>query len=125
MSVHRRGDNIPPISAYAHWNEDAELMWYQENRYDMEYADEIIEDEDDRYEYEPDPLVREFERKEDAEEFFAIVEDGTMFEWPKGRWNVEYYHLKDKEAAEKYWGITDECDDCGMKNGAHNYNVEH
>ena len=44
----RRGDNIPPVSDYAHWNEDAQLMWYQENRYDMEYADEIVEYEDDR-----------------------------------------------------------------------------
>lgn len=42
----RRGDDIPPVSDYSYWNEDAELMWYQENRYDMEHADEIIEDED-------------------------------------------------------------------------------
>jgi hypothetical protein len=49
----RRGDNIPPVSDYAHWNEDAEMMWYQENRYDMEHADEIIED--DPYEdYDPE-----------------------------------------------------------------------
>jgi hypothetical protein len=26
---------IPPVSDYAHWNEDAELMWYEENKYDM------------------------------------------------------------------------------------------
>lgn len=53
----RRGDNIPPVSDYAHWNEDAELMWYQENKYDMEHADEIVEEdydgiEDDLYETE-------------------------------------------------------------------------
>ena len=41
----RRGDDIPPVSAYAHWNEEAESMWYAENRYDMEHADEIIEDD--------------------------------------------------------------------------------
>ena len=45
--VKRRGDDIPPVSAYAHWNEDAERVWYEENRYDMEHADEIIEEEDD------------------------------------------------------------------------------
>lgn len=45
----RRGDNIPPVSDYAHWNEEAEAVWYAENRYDMEHADEIIEDD-----YEPD-----------------------------------------------------------------------
>ena len=53
----RRGDNIPPVSAYAHWNEDAERVWYEENKYDMEHADEIIEDDDDRgsrYDYDGD-----------------------------------------------------------------------
>jgi len=56
--VRRRGDDIPPVSDYAHWNEDAELMWYQENKYDMEHADEIVEEddvqgwEDDAYEAE-------------------------------------------------------------------------
>lgn len=40
----RRGDNIPSVSEYAHWNEDAEYMWYQENRYDMMYADEELDD---------------------------------------------------------------------------------
>lgn len=43
----RRGDNIPPVSDYAHWNEEAQSMWYAENRYDMEHADEVIEDDDD------------------------------------------------------------------------------
>lgn len=42
----RRGDDIPPVSAYSHWNEEAEAMWYAENRYDMEHADEVIDDED-------------------------------------------------------------------------------
>jgi hypothetical protein len=52
----RRGDNIPPVSDYAHWNEDAYAMWYAENRYDMEHADEILDDDDqdDRYDYEED-----------------------------------------------------------------------
>jgi hypothetical protein len=43
--IKRRGDDIPPVSDYAHWNEDAEFMWYQENKYDMEHSDEIIEDD--------------------------------------------------------------------------------
>jgi len=42
----RRGDDIPPVSAYAHYNEEAQSVWYAENRYDMEHADEIIEDDD-------------------------------------------------------------------------------
>jgi hypothetical protein len=41
----RRGDDIPSVSEYAHWNEDALAVWYEENKYDMEHADEIIEDE--------------------------------------------------------------------------------
>lgn len=50
-----RGDNIPPVSDYAHWNEDAELMHYQENRYDMMYADEPLDDPyEDDYDYEDD-----------------------------------------------------------------------
>jgi hypothetical protein len=41
----RRGDNIPPVSDYAHYNEEAEQVWYAENRYDMEHADEIVEED--------------------------------------------------------------------------------
>jgi hypothetical protein len=40
---------IPPVSDYAHWNEDAEAMWYQENRYDMLYGDEPDNDPYDDY----------------------------------------------------------------------------
>ena len=42
----RRGDNIPTVADYAGWNEEAQYMWYAENRYDMEHADEIIEEDD-------------------------------------------------------------------------------
>lgn len=49
--IRRRGDDIPPVSDYAHWNEDAYRVWYEENRYDMEHADEILEEDED---YEPD-----------------------------------------------------------------------
>jgi hypothetical protein len=45
MMTRYRGDNIPSVSDYAHWNEDAQLMWYQENRYDMEHADEPLDDD--------------------------------------------------------------------------------
>ena len=44
-----RGDNIPSVRDYAHWNEEAERVWYEENRYDMEHWDEPVEgDGDDR-----------------------------------------------------------------------------
>lgn len=46
-----RGDEIPPVSDYAHYNEDAQLMWYEENKYDMMYAGEPMDDDpyDDYY----------------------------------------------------------------------------
>ena len=50
---YRRG--IPSVSDYSHWNEDAELMWYQENRYDMMYGNDDYEDDDD-YRYEDDVI---------------------------------------------------------------------
>jgi len=40
----RRGDDIPSVADYSHWNEEAEAMWWLENRYDMEHADEILDD---------------------------------------------------------------------------------
>lgn len=50
----RRGDNIPTVAEYSHWNEDAYAMWYEENKYDMEHADEIIEDDEDMLFHEED-----------------------------------------------------------------------
>ncbi len=52
-----RHEGIPPISDYAHWNEEAETVWYLENRYDMEYPPEDDPDDwydDDYDEYEDD-----------------------------------------------------------------------
>lgn len=79
--VVRRGDNIPPISDYAHWNEDAERMWYEENRMDMLYWDEPIEDD---YDYNPSALemyfeanvddqVWEFNTEEEARKFYEEI----------------------------------------------------
>ena len=50
-----RGDNIPSVSDYSHWNEDAELMWYEENKYDMMYSHEIMDElDEDLYDYDDD-----------------------------------------------------------------------
>lgn len=54
VRARRRGDNIPSVSEYSHWNEEAEAIWYLENRYDMEHADEILEDDDDGRDYDDD-----------------------------------------------------------------------
>ena len=89
----RRGDDIPPVSAYAHWNEEAEAMWYAENRYDMEHADEIIED-DDR-DYEPDPFQDTFATEAEARAFAKKVDadDKDIGEWA-GEWYVEHYNKR-------------------------------
>lgn len=47
--IRLRGDDIPPVSDYAHWNEDAKRIWYEENKYDMQYWDEPIYDGEDGY----------------------------------------------------------------------------
>jgi hypothetical protein len=47
MATRRRSDNIPPRSDYGHWGEERDAMWYEENKYDMMYGDEIIIDDDD------------------------------------------------------------------------------
>jgi len=62
--VVRRGDNIPSVSDYAHWNEDAQRVWYEENKYDMQYADEEVDDySDDPWAYEDaDPEEDDDER---------------------------------------------------------------
>jgi len=49
-----RGDEIPSISDYSHHNEEAAAVWYAENRYDMMYAGEPMDDDpyDDYDDYE-------------------------------------------------------------------------
>lgn len=51
---------IPPVSDYAGWNEDAERVWFEENRYDMEYPpdpdpDEFYDREYDDYDGDEHP----------------------------------------------------------------------
>lgn len=95
----RRGDNIPSVSDYAHWNEDAYRMWYEENKYDMMYADEIIEDDDNGRDYLPDPFQDGFDTEAEARAFVETLDSNPedVSEW-KGRWYVEHY---DKDAHDK------------------------
>jgi hypothetical protein len=90
--VRRRGDDIPPVSAYAHWNEDAQRVWYEENRYDMEHADEIIEEDDDWLD--PNPFEDSFATEAEARAFIAKhridISRDTLSEWA-GEWIVEHY----------------------------------
>lgn len=65
MMTRYRGDNIPPVSDYAHWNEDAQLMHYLENRYDMMHADEPLDDDFDDYDYDEDDYDDGIDHRED------------------------------------------------------------
>ena len=109
----RRGDNIPSVADYAHWNEEAEAMWYAENRYDMEHADEEIEDDDDGYrDYEPDPFEDKFTTEADARRFIDKYEidmsRDTLSKWPDrvdgvvvDFWFVEHYNEKAHKAHQR------------------------
>ncbi len=99
----RRGDNIPSVSDYAHWGEEAEAMWYAENRYDMEHADEVISDgpEDDDWD-EPDPFEEKFDTYDEALAFMdrhhlKNGDDGVNVSDWGDKWYVEHYD----EAAHK------------------------
>jgi len=51
MTQHIRSGEIPSISDYAHWGEEAAAVWYEENKYDMMYG---TSDEGDFYDREED-----------------------------------------------------------------------
>lgn len=96
----RRGDNIPTVAEYAHWNEEAESMWYAENRYDMEHADEELDDE---YERQEDPFEEHFETQGEAIAFMIHHElrqdcDGVNLSDWGGKWYVEHYDEKAHKA---------------------------
>jgi len=102
----RRGDDIPPVSDYAHWNEDAYAMWYEENKYDMQHADELMDEEFyDREDHEPDedPFSDSFETEEQAREFGASLSDSpkAIGQWPPGTglWYVDHFD----EEGHKRW----------------------
>ena len=89
--VKRRGDNIPSIDDYSHWGEEASRVWYEENKYDMQYADEIIEDDD----FGPDPDSEpkeefEFDSEEEARKFFETQGDSNLRHFGN-IWVVEVY----------------------------------
>ena len=100
----RRGDNIPSVSEYAHWNEDAEAVWFAENRYDMEHADEEIED-DDRYDgFEPECDIEEtFFSEAEARAFYdahsATAQSLRLRHVRDDVWEVDGY----SEGFEKKW----------------------
>lgn len=101
--VRRRGDNIPSVADYAHWNEDAQAVWYAENRYDMEHADEIVEDDDLARWDDPDPFDDKFDTYEEVLEFLDRhhLKDGcdgvNVTDWG-GKWYVEHYDEKAHKA---------------------------
>ena len=56
---------IPPVSDYAHWNEDAQRVWYEENKYDMEHPEVFEPDVDDWLEAAYEDRYRDDEEDED------------------------------------------------------------
>lgn len=75
-----RGDDIPPVSAYEHWNEDAELVHYLENRYDMMYAGEPLDDDpyDDYEEDEDEDEDEDDDRDSDPDDDWGVQDDGPF-----------------------------------------------
>jgi len=80
-------------------------MWYAENRYDMEHADEIVEDDDGwGPDDDPDPFQDTFATEAEARAFMAkwkIDEHrDTLGEWI-GEWIVEHYSEKGHKAQQR------------------------
>lgn len=90
-------NGIPPISDYAHWNEDAERIWYEENKYDMLHP-EVFEDYDDHSAYYDDEIP-----ENECMRLYGHFEnqDGgsTILFGPNGDTTVDTYEY---------------CSDCGM-----------
>lgn len=96
-----RGDFIPPVSDYAHWNEDAQRIWYEENKYDMEHWDEPVED-------------NWYEDRDYSEFYEEIPEDkcwelNRHYESTSGR---SYLFGPNYDTIVN--GAHDRCDDCGI-----------
>lgn len=109
--THVRGNFIPPVSDYAHWNEDAYAMWYEENKYDMARWDEPIDDpydDDIRDRWDgPEPFEDSFDTEEEARAFAGTLRDSakSITSWgPPGKvlWYVEHY---DTEAHERWLNL--------------------
>ena len=89
------------MADYAHWNEEAEAVWYAENRYDMEHADEELDDDsEERYE---DPFEESFVSYEDALAFLDRWHlkpncDGVNLSDWGDKWYVEHWNEKAHKA---------------------------
>lgn len=62
---------IPTVADYAHWGEEAEAVWFEENRYDLLYGGEPDHDPYDDYDYDeddPDAEAWTGERRSEFEE---------------------------------------------------------
>jgi hypothetical protein len=103
----RRGDNIPTVADYAHYNEEAEAVWYAENRHDMEHADEEMDDGSEDRErgdrYDPDPFEESFVSYEDALAFLDQWHlkpdcDGVNLSDWGDKWYVDHYDEKAHKA---------------------------
>lgn len=95
---------IPTVADYSHWNEDAQAVWYAENRYDMEHPEEAREaweadhERDERDD--PDPFQTVFATREEAQAFIDALdstpESGSEPLDGHGDWYVEHYSCNEK-----------------------------
>jgi hypothetical protein len=90
---------IPTVADYAHWGEDAQAVWWEENKYDMAHPDESRhgwDEDDDRRDYDPDPFEDSFDTEAEAQAFAETLSDSAkdISAWGrKGqeRWFVTHY----------------------------------
>jgi hypothetical protein len=94
-------NGIPSISDYAHWNEDAEYMWYEENKYDMMHP-EVFE------EYLDDQFYND-ERYYDEE-----IPEERCWELNRHSQNTSGYNILFGPNADILADTSLICDDCGM-----------
>ena len=67
-------NSIPPVSAYAHYNEEAEAVWYEENKYDMANPPEPD------YDMESNPLTMTEDELEELDPSPDVDADGVPWD---------------------------------------------
>lgn len=71
-------NGIPSVSDYSHWNEDAQRIWYEENKYDMEHP-EVFEEEERRWFEDDSPIDPDECAREYGHSFNTYTRRGVMY----------------------------------------------
>ena len=78
----KRGANSPSVSDDSHWNDDAQRIWYEENKYDMQYADEEMDEDMDGGE-QPTTEEEWFDTEAAARKFYDELDKGNVAQYDK------------------------------------------